>query len=72
MLNQMKRSYTIWKKEVISDEIIIKEFIILTEGKIEIPEGIVLNDYRDILQTPTPNNNQSKSKKRSHTFRRNK
>ncbi len=52
MANQMKRAYMSWKKENITDDIIFKEMEILTKGGVEIPEGLKLGDFRDVLEQP--------------------
>ncbi|MCK9255284.1 MAG: DUF4290 domain-containing protein [Bacteroidales bacterium] len=49
MANQMKRSYMAWKKENISDDIIFRELEILTKGEVQIPEGLKLDDFREVL-----------------------
>jgi hypothetical protein len=65
----MKRSYMVWKKESISDDIIFKELAIITRGKAEVPEGLKLGDFRDVLATPMQQNNKGIVKKRP-TFKR--
>jgi hypothetical protein len=69
MANHMKRSYMVWKKESISDDIIFKELAIITRGKAEVPEGLKLGDFRDVLATPMQQNNKGIVKKRP-TFKR--
>lgn len=49
MANHMKRSYMVWKKEQISDETIFKELLKLTNYSVEIPEGLKLGDFREVL-----------------------
>ncbi len=67
MANHMKRSYMVWKKESISDDIIFKELAIITRGKAEIPDGMKLGDFRDVLAVaPQPN----KGVKKRPTFKR--
>lgn len=63
MANHMKRSYITWKKENISDDIVFKELNVLTNNKITIPEGVRLNDYRDVL---IPTNTQSNINKKNN------
>ncbi|HOE39460.1 MAG TPA: DUF4290 domain-containing protein [Bacteroidales bacterium] len=62
MANQMKRSYMTWKKENISDDIIFRELEALTRGNIEIPEGLKLNDFREVLAQNKPNTQKQASK----------
>lgn len=52
MANHMKRSYMVWKKESISDEIIFKELSIIVKNSIDIPENMKLNDFREVLAPP--------------------
>ncbi|HNQ67914.1 MAG TPA: DUF4290 domain-containing protein [Bacteroidales bacterium] len=52
MANHMKRSYMVWKKESISDEIVFKELSIIVRNSIDIPENIKLNDFREVLAPP--------------------
>jgi len=68
MANHMKRSYMVWKKENISDDIIFKELAIITRGKAEVPEGLKLGDFREVL-APAPQQNNKGAKKRP-TFKR--
>ncbi|MBN2777398.1 MAG: DUF4290 domain-containing protein [Bacteroidales bacterium] len=63
MANHMKRSYMVWKKEPIPDEIIFKELVMLTRGEVEVPENLKLGDFKDALVT-TPPINQKPSKRR--------
>jgi hypothetical protein len=49
MSNHMKRSYITWKREQISDETIFNELQKLTSYSVEIPEGLKLGDFREIL-----------------------
>lgn len=47
--NYMKRSYIQWKKELIPDDVIFREIVYMSEGRIQIPENIRLGDYKDVL-----------------------
>ncbi len=69
MANHMKRSYMVWKKEQISDEIIFRELIKLTKGKYEIPSDLKLGDFKDVLVSQTAKNN-SKTVRRKTQKRR--
>jgi hypothetical protein len=64
MANHMKRSFITWKKEQISDGIIFKELMELTKGSVEIPEGLKLSDFKEVLvaQQIQQNNKQAKKK----------
>jgi hypothetical protein len=54
MANHMKRSYMVWKREQISDDIIFRELALLTRGQVEIPENLKLGDFKDVLAPQTP------------------
>lgn len=69
MANHMKRSYMTWKKENISDEIIIKELNRLLENKVPIPEDLVLNEFRDVLASKQVQQSSQKKKKKSQKKR---
>ena len=45
----MKRSYVQWKKELIPDDVIFREIVFMTEGRVQVPENIKLGDYKDVL-----------------------
>ncbi len=63
LANYMKRSYVQWKKELIPDDVIYREIVYLSEGKVQVPEDMKLGDYKDIL-IPSPPQNQMKKKKK--------
>ncbi|PLX06764.1 MAG: DUF4290 domain-containing protein [Marinilabiliales bacterium] len=65
MANHMKRSYMVWKKEPIPDEIVFRELAMLTNGELEIPEDLRLNDFKEVLINHHNNNNQKTNKRRS-------
>jgi hypothetical protein len=50
--NHMKRSYLAWNKSQVTDEVIFKDIKILSQGKLEIKEGLVLTDTRQLLSKP--------------------
>ena len=47
--NYMKRSYVQWKKELIPDDVIFREIVYMSEGRVQIPENVKLGDYKDVL-----------------------
>jgi hypothetical protein len=47
--NHMKKSYLTWNREVVTDGEIFKDLKLLSEGKINITDGIKLNDTKEIL-----------------------
>lgn len=70
LANHMKRSYMIWKKESISDEIIFKEMNKLLEGKVQIPEDLILADFRDLNTAKQVQQNQGKAKRKKNQKKR--
>ncbi len=64
MANHMKRSYMVWKKEPIPDEIIFRELLMLTNNNVDIPEDLKLNDFKEVLISTNNNHNHSRSGKR--------
>ncbi len=70
MANHMKRSYMVWKREPIPDEIVFRELLMLTKNDIEIPQDLKLNDFKDVLisnntSNHSTNNHRSSGKRRS-------
>lgn len=47
--NHMKKSYLTWNREVVSDNEIFKDLKILSGGKIDIQDGVKLNETKEIL-----------------------
>ena len=72
MANHMKRSYTLWKNEEIQDEIIFKELLILTKGEIEIPEGLELREFKDVLVKKHHNQSNKSNSNRKKTYHKRK
>ncbi len=62
--NMMKRSYINWNRDSVSDEVIKKQLTELSDGELELPEGVTLKH----VQPPARNNNNSgrDGKKRSN------
>ena len=50
--NHMKRSYLAWNKSQVTDEVIFKDMKVLSQGKLEIKEDLVLTDIRQLLSKP--------------------
>ena len=63
LANYMKRSYIQWKKELIPDDVIHREIVYLSEGRVQTPENIKLGDYKDILMAAPAANTGKKKKK---------
>jgi len=61
--NYMKRSYIQWKKELIPDDVIFKEILFMSKGRIVIPENVKLGDYKDALAPVQPIMASKKKKK---------
>ena len=51
--NHMKKSYLTWNRDTVSDELILKNFEILSHGKLK-TDNIKLNETREILSKKKP------------------
>ncbi len=51
--NQMKKSYILWNRDTITDEIVFADFETLSAGQLQIPEGLKLREQRDLVQQKT-------------------
>lgn len=47
--NHLKKSYLTWNRESITDEVIAKHLDLLSEGKLVLPEDMVLDQTKEIL-----------------------
>jgi hypothetical protein len=47
--NHMKKSYLTWNRDVVSDEVIIKNIAEISKGKITLPPDTVLAETKDLL-----------------------
>jgi hypothetical protein len=63
--NFMKRSYVQWKRELIPDDVIFREIVYITEGRVQVPENIKLGDYKDVLMQAQVVPATSKKKKKA-------
>jgi hypothetical protein len=59
--NQMKRSYINWNTNSVDDKIILNQLTILSNQKLSLPQGTVLNKIN-----PPPKQNQFKKKKKTN------
>ncbi len=64
LANHMKKSYLIWNRDAVTDDVIFKNISELSHGKITVPEGTVLLDS-NILAPQQKQNKKKKSKKNS-------
>lgn len=48
--NHMKKSYLMWNKEIVSDDLIFESLKELSDGKLEPKAGFVLANSKDIIQ----------------------
>jgi len=48
--NHMKKSYLMWNKEIVSDDVIFESLRELSNGKLSPREGFVLQNTKDIMQ----------------------
>ncbi len=62
--NLMKKYYLVWNRDSVTDEIIFKNLLELSEGKLKAPEGVELADAAVILKSNRPNKKRSNNKKK--------
>jgi len=60
--NMMKRDFINWNKDSVSDEVIINQLNIMSEGRLTIKEGLELVPVSEILVKTTNNNQKRRSK----------
>jgi len=63
--NHMKKSYLTWNKEIVNDDVILKDMATLSNGKLQPRQELKLHETRDILnkakqQQPQRNHNPKK------------
>ena len=49
--NHMKKSYLTWNRDVVDDELILKDLATLSNGKLHLVEGSKLSDTREIFKS---------------------
>lgn len=49
--NHMKKSYLTWNRDVVDDELILKDLATLSRGKLRLVEGFKLSDTREIFKS---------------------
>ena len=64
LCNFMKMAYTNWNRDSVSDEQIFKNVVELSNGKITIPEGLVLNAVAEPVSRLQKTNNKKKKRSR--------
>lgn len=62
LANHMKNAYVNWKKENVNDEVIFQDIKDITNGKIDIPEGLKLKEVK--ISSNKPKYSKKKPKKR--------
>lgn len=63
--NQLKRSYYNWNKDIITDEIILKNLAELSSGELKVDAGVALTSQQE-LKGSAPNNNGNNTNKKFH------
>lgn len=71
--NHMKKEYLTWNKDSVEDAQIFADLRMMSNGEVEIPEGLVLSRPQELLQTPnlankTGNRQQQGKKKKKNNF----
>lgn len=67
LANHMKKSFLQWNKDAVEDQKIFKDLEYLSNGNIEIPEGLELADAKTLIgkkKKPQQNKQQNKQKKK--------
>jgi len=49
IVNQMKKSYIIWNRGQVADEVIIKDMKLLSKGKLQMTEGVRILEVRELI-----------------------
>lgn len=57
----MKKSFLTWNKDSVEDEQIYNDLHILSNGNVELPEGMVLSHSKKLIQKTTNNHSQNKN-----------
>ena len=65
--NTMKKLYLTWNKDSVKDEVIIEQLNILSDGKLKLEEGCVLQDTTDFMK-----NNKMQQKQWGQSGKKNK
>jgi len=47
--NHMKKSFLTWNKDSVGDDVIFKDLNILSQGKLQLPEGVALSEQKDLF-----------------------
>ncbi|MPM21242.1 hypothetical protein SDC9_67686 [bioreactor metagenome] len=74
--NTMKKLYLTWNKDSVKDELIIEQLNILSQGKLALDPGYVLQDTTEFMKNNKPQqkqwSQQNKKKNRKNNYRKNK
>jgi hypothetical protein len=49
ILNQMKKDYLTWNKSLVSDEIIIRDMVLMSQGRLKVTENIKILEAKDLV-----------------------
>ena len=47
--NHMKKSYLTWNRDVVADEVILKDMDRISKGRLKLEEGVQLSETKDLL-----------------------
>lgn len=70
--NNMKRLYYTWTAEQVSDEIIFKDMLELSDYSFKIPENLILADYNDLIYNDFNPMKQGQDKRKRNTLKKKK
>ena len=74
--NHMKKEYLTWNKDSVEDAQIFADLRMMSNGEVEIPEGLVLSRPQELLQTQNLGNKagnrqqQGKKKKKNNFYKK--
>jgi hypothetical protein len=72
LANYMRQQYLIWNKDSVTEEIIFRDIVSLSDGKIKIPDNFHLSPISAVNHTHSHTSNQSKSHFRQNKRKPNK
>lgn len=67
--NQMKKTYLLWNKDSVEDDVILKELSRLSENKLNV-EGVSLQDKHELVPKTNNNNNKRKARPKRKNYKK--
>ncbi|MBP8959722.1 MAG: DUF4290 domain-containing protein [Bacteroidales bacterium] len=66
--NQMKKSYLLWNRPQVSDDVIISDLKFLSGGRLNIPEGIKISDAKELIPQQRKKQSQKQQVKKQNKY----